>query len=143
MWEEIYEQDAADQSALLALMPPTGWFTSDRYGQEAAEAAWSVIQHAIKQPSLMKDALARMAPAASAGLVNPDDFGKLTDRIAMLESKPQTYGTQFVCVDHHWEVYSLIDPKHVDERRRALGMIETQEHVAAIVATYPPCFPPK
>ncbi|MEA2754353.1 MAG: hypothetical protein QOJ54_642, partial [Aliidongia sp.] len=79
MWSEIDEQDAANQSALLALMPPTGWFTADHYGSDAAEAAWNVIQHAIKQPSIMKDALARMAPAASAGLVNPDDFGRLAD----------------------------------------------------------------
>jgi hypothetical protein len=143
MWEEIDRQDAANQSALLALMPPTGWFTADRYGSEAAEAAWSVIQHANKQPAIMKDALARMTPAALAGLVNPDNFGRLADRVAMLDGEPQTYGTQFVCVNHRWEVYSLIDQEHVDERRRALGMTDTQEQDSARIAKYPPCYPPK
>ncbi|MGB8840686.1 MAG: DUF6624 domain-containing protein [Aliidongia sp.] len=143
MWEEINEQDAANQSVLLTLMPPTGWFTADRYGTEAAEAAWSVIQHAIKQPSIMKDALARMTPAALAGLVNPDDFGRLADRVAMLDGEPQSYGTQFVCADHRWGVYSLIDPEHVEERRHALGMTETQEQESARIAKYPPCYPPK
>jgi hypothetical protein len=143
MWAEIDQQDAANQSALLVLMPATGWFTADRVGPEGAEAAWNVVQHAIKQPALMKDALARMAPAASAGLVDPDDFGRLTDRVAMLDGQPQTYGTQFVCVDHHWQVYTLIDPDHVDERRHALGMTETQEHDVATITRRPPCFPPK
>jgi hypothetical protein len=143
MWAEIDQQDDANQSALLALMPATGWFPADRVGREAAEAAWNVVQHAIKRPALMKEALARMAPAAAAGLVDPDDFGMLTDRVAMLDGQPQIYGTQFVCVDHHWRVYALIDPDHVDERRHALGMTETQGQGVERIARRPPCFPPK
>lgn len=140
MWQEINAQDADNQAALVALMPQDGWFTSDRYGEQASRAAWSVVQHATDNIPLMQMALARMTPAVQAHLVAPDGYGMLYDRVAMLQDRPQTYGTQFKCVDHHWQLYSLLDPAHVEDRRRALGMIETAASEAARIATYPPCY---
>ncbi len=140
MWRELNAQDKADQLALAALMPARGWFTTDRYGPAASEAAWSVIQHATDNLPLMADALARMTPAARTHHVRPDDYGMLADRVVLLENKPQTYGTQFRCADHRWRLYKLRDPSGVDERRRALGMSETEEAEAARIATYPPCY---
>ena len=140
MWREIGAQDAQDQAALVALLPAEGWFTSDRVGAEAASAAWSVVQHATENLGLMQAVLERMTPAVGAGLVAADDYGKLFDRVAMLRGEPQTYGTQFKCVDHAWRRYPMLDPEHVEERRRALGMSGTAAEDAAVIATYPPCW---
>lgn len=140
MWREINAQDAEDQAALVALLPAQGWFTSDRVGEAASSAAWSVVQHATENLGLMQAVLARMTPAVEARLVAPDDYGKLFDRVAMLRGEPQTYGTQFKCVDHAWRRYEMLDPEHVEERRRALGMSKTAAEDAARIAAYPPCW---
>ena len=140
MWREIGAQDSEDQAALVALLPPQGWFTSDRVGADAASAAWSVVQHATGNLGLMQSVLERMTPAVAAGQVAADDYAKLLDRVAMLKGEPQTYGTQFKCVDHAWRRYAMLDPEHVEERRRALGMTETAAAEAAVIAAYPPCW---
>ena len=64
------------------------------------------------------------------------------DRVAMLEHRPQTYGTQFICTDHRWTLYQLMKPEDVDRRRAALGLSETEQQVRAQIASYPPCFVP-
>ncbi|MGI4978109.1 MAG: DUF6624 domain-containing protein, partial [Janthinobacterium lividum] len=140
MWREINAQDTEDQAALVALLPAQGWFTSDRVGEAASSAAWGVVQHATENLGLMQEVLARMTPAVEARLVAPDDYAKLFDRVAMLRGEPQTYGTQFKCVDHAWRRYPTLDPEHVEERRRALGMSGTAAEDAARIAAYPPCW---
>ena len=140
MWREIDAQDAEDQAALVALLPAQGWFTSDRVGEAASSAAWSVVQHATGNLELMQTVLERMTPAVGTGLVAADDYAKLLDRVAMLRGEPQTYGTQFKCVDHVWRQYPMLDPEHVEDRRRALGMRETAAGEAVVIAAYPPCW---
>ncbi len=140
LWREINAQDAADQEALVALLPAGGWFTSDRVGDAASTAAWEVVQHATENLPLMQGVLERMTPAVQARLVAPDDYGKLFDRVAMLQGRPQSYGTQFKCVDHAWTRYPMLDPEHVEDRRRALGMGATAAEDAARIAAYPPCW---
>ena len=140
MWHEINAQDAADQAALMAIMPATGWFTSDRYGAAASTAAWSVVQHATYNLPLMRTALGRIKRAERRHRVSADDYAKLLDRVAMLRHEPQAYGTQFTCVDHRWKLYDLADPAHVEQRRASLGMSETQHQETVRMASYPACF---
>ena len=75
-----------------------------------------------------------------AGLVAAEDYARLLDRVAMVRGEPQSYGTQFKCVDHAWKRYSMLDPEHVEDRRRVLGMRETAAGEAAVIAAYPPCW---
>jgi len=124
----------------VALMPQEGWFTSDLVGAAAASAAWSVVQHATENLGLMRTVLERMTPTVGAGVVAPDDYAKLFDRVAMLEERPQTYGTQFKYVDLAWKRYPMLNPENVEERRRALGMSGTAAEDAAVIGTYPPCY---
>ena len=141
-WSEIDAQDAADRATLEALLPQRGWFTVSAYGQVASEAAWSVVQHQTNDPSFMAAMLTRMEGPARRHDVDPHDFALLYDRVAMLEHRPQTYGSQFVCTDHRWTLYELSDPGQVDQRRKTLGLTETEKQVTARVASYAPCFIP-
>ena len=140
VWQEIDAQDAADRAALNELLPKAGWFTVPLYGKAASKAAWSVVQHQTGDAPFMAAMLARMAGPAHRNEVDSSDYALLFDRVAMLQNKEQTYGSQFVCVDHHWTLYKLADPADVDARRRNLGLVETEEQVKAKIATYAPCF---
>ncbi|MGI4747981.1 MAG: DUF6624 domain-containing protein [Janthinobacterium lividum] len=142
-WNEINAQDAADRAGLEALLPQQGWFTISSYGQAASDAAWSVVQHQTNDPPFMAAMLTRMEGPARRRDVNPRDFALLYDRVAMVENRPQTYGSQFVCTDHRWKLYKLNDPNQVDQRRKALGLTETEEQVEAEIASYAACFIPK
>ena len=142
VWNEINAQDAADRDALVSLLPQRGWFTISAYGKPASDAAWSVVQHQTDDPSFMAAMLRRMEGPAQHHDVDAYDYALLYDRVAMLAHRPQTYGSQFKCIDHHWTLYTLRNPAQVDERRERLGLVETEEQVKARIATYPPCFFP-
>ena len=139
-WREISAQDAADRAALNDLLPKAGWFTIPLYGEAASDAAWSVVQHQTDDAPFMAAMLARMEVPAHRHEIGPHNFALLVDRVAMLQNREQTYGSQFVCVDHHWTLYKLADPADVDARRRDLGLNETEGQVKARIATYAPCF---
>ncbi len=139
-WSEINAHDAEDRAALEALVPPTGWFTIPLYGKPASDAAWSIVQHQTGDVAFMAAMLARMEEPAHLHEVDPHDYALLVDRVAMLQDREQVYGSQFVCTDHLWTLCKLERPNEVDERRRALGLDQTEEQVAAQIATCPPCF---
>jgi hypothetical protein len=139
-WKEINKQDSYDRKALVALLPPRGWFTISRYGKAASEAAWSIVQHQTNDPAFMADMLARMTSAVKERQVDPGNYALLTDRVAMLQNRKQEYGSQFVCVDHHWSLYPLEDPASVDERRMAIGYNVTEAQTEARIASYAPCY---
>ena len=142
-WNEINAQDAADRAALEALLPQRGWFTVSAYGKAASHAAWSVVQHQTEDPAFMAAMLRRMDGPARRHDVDPHGFALLSDRVAMLEHRPQTYGSRFVCSDHRRTLYELGDPRQVDQRRQALDLTETEDQVKARLASYAPCFFPK
>lgn len=139
-WADINAHDSSDRAALEAILPATGWFTISKYGKAASDAAWSVVQHQTTDPGFMAAMLGRMEEAAERHDVDSYDYALLSDRVAMLQHKDQSFGSQFVCRDHHWIRYSLHDPDHVDDRRKALGLLETEEQIQARIATYPPCY---
>ncbi len=143
VWHEIDAQDAADRAALVRLLPEHGWFTISAYGKPASDAAWSVVQHQTDDPAFMAAMLERMRPAALKGDVEPTNYALLIDRVAMLQHRPQLYGSQFICRDHHWVLYTLQDPESVEARRMALHLPETEAQVEARIATYAPCYFPK
>ena len=143
IWREIDAQDAVDRAALVQMLPRYGWFTISSYGKSASEAAWSVVQHQTDDPAFMSTMLDRMRPAALKGDVDPSNYALLVDRVAMLQHRPQLYGSQFVCEDHHWALYELQNPEGVETRRMALHLPETEAQVKAKIATYAPCYFPK
>jgi hypothetical protein len=49
--------------------------------------------------------------------------------------RPQRYGSQFTWVAHRWTLYALDDAAHVEARRKALGMSETEAQATARIAT--------
>ncbi len=110
-----------------------GYPTVGKVGQEASEAAWLVIQHAIGQPAFMKKCALLLAEAVDARQANPLNLAYLTDRIAVLEGNPQHYGTQF-----DWDENGMISPNafddldNVDRRRKAIGLNTLEEQTALI-----------
>jgi hypothetical protein len=109
------------------MMPATGWFTRSKYGKRASDAAFLIVQHAVNDPDLMRDGLKRMTPFVGTGEIDDQQYALLYDRISLqFDYKPQRYGSQVVCRAGTWQPDTLEDPDHVDERRKAVGMRQTE-----------------
>jgi hypothetical protein len=118
--QAVHEENAAE---LTELIDSHGWPTIEQVGEDGAEAAWLVAQHAISLPAFCRRCLAELKRAAEAGGVPRWQPAYLQDRMRWLEGRPQLYGTSF-----DWDEQGLMspapieDPDEVDERRAVVGL---------------------
>jgi hypothetical protein len=136
MWAEITPIDEANQTALLAMLPPEGWFTISRYGKAGSTAAFLIIQHS--NVDLWRRFMPVLKDLAAKGEVRGGDYALMYDRLALHDHQPQLYGSQMTCKAGRYAPDNLADPEHVDERRAAIGMAPYKDYLA-MFANDPPC----
>ena len=96
-----------------------GWPTRSLVGEEAADAAWVLVQHADHDPAFQRRMLAVMEPHVASGEVKAKHYAYLWDRT----HDPQRYGTQGECVARGvWKPRPIEAPSQVDARRASVGM---------------------
>ncbi|QJB38124.1 hypothetical protein HF324_09745 [Chitinophaga oryzae] len=128
--EKLHNSNAA---ILNEIIDTIGYPTIQKVGKEASEAAWLVIQHAIGQPDFMKKCRGLLEKAVAGHQAEPWNLAYLTDRIAVLEGKPQLYGTQF-----DWDKNGKLSPNlfddldKVNERRKHIRLNTLEEQTTLI-----------
>lgn len=127
--QQVHRRNA---EGLLEIMRRHGWPGHSLVGEDGAEAAWLIAQHAIAEPDLQRRTLTLMKEAAQRGEAQLWQAAMLEDRIRMFEGRRQLYGTQF-----DWDEWGEMSPypeiedvERVDERRHAVGLGPLQEDVA-------------
>ncbi len=116
---------------MIEVIDAGGWPGASRVGQDGAEAAWLMVQHAIGEPELQRHALRLIQEAVQAGEAPAWQAAMLEDRIRMFEGRPQIYGTQLERgPDGRARPYMLEDPAGVEERRREVGLDPLQDVLA-------------
>jgi len=113
---------------LFELIDQYGWPGKTLVGEEGADAAWLIVQHDIGNPSLLRRSLSLLREAVAKGEAPALQLAMLTDRICVLEGKPQVYGTQYDW-DEHGEMSPcpIENPERVDELRESVGLIPLHE----------------
>ena len=107
-----------------------GWPGISLVGNEGAEAAWLVLQHAIGTPALQRKCLPILEKAAELGEASAAHVACLHDRICVFEGRHQRYGTQF-----DWDgsgalsPHPIEDPDRVDEYRESVGLGALSEKI--------------
>jgi hypothetical protein len=120
----------ANARALEAMLPG-GWPGRERAGEDGAEAAWRIVQHAIGLPAFQRRCLALIEAAITAGDAPAWQAAYLSDRIRTFEGRPQFYGTQFDWDDMgEMSPLPIEDEANVDARRLALGLPSLAEVTA-------------
>lgn len=120
---------------LTKIIDSIGYPTIDKVGKEASESAWLVIQHSIGQPEFMKKCAHLLKNAVLEKNANPINLAYLTDRIAVFEEQPQTFGTQF-----DWDENGEMSPQafdnlaSVNQRRQSIGLNSLEEQIKIIRA---------
>lgn len=124
-----------DKNAMILenIIDMIGYPVADKVGKEANEAAWLVIQHSIGRPKFMRKCARLLENEVKNKNADPQHFAYLSDRIAVLEGKPQLYGTQF-----DWDSSGLLNPDRFDdvskvnERRKSIGLNNVQDQTLVI-----------
>ncbi|HUQ06606.1 MAG TPA: DUF6624 domain-containing protein [Kofleriaceae bacterium] len=115
----------ANAMRLRELVAAHGWPGWSLVGDEAASAAWRIVQHAIGEPAFQREMLGVLAAAAETGEVDPAEVAMLDDRIRVFEGRPQRYGTQYDwndAADAMVPMGEVEEPDDVDARRAAVGL---------------------
>jgi hypothetical protein len=137
--------DAENTARMRAIVEQYGWPTKAMVGSDGASAAWLLVQHADRDPEFQARCLPLLQAAAERGEVPKSGMAFLTDRVLRASGKPQVYGTQYDSVhdadgkplrDAAGRIQYLpprvIDPGHLDERRRSVGLGPWAEYEATM-----------
>lgn len=112
--------DAETEAQVLKMVPPEGWFTRSKYGHEAANAAFQIIQHSsIENWRRFLPVIKRLV---AKGEASGESYALMYDRLAISEGRPQRYGSQLRCEGGKLAPYPLENPLRVEELRKQMGM---------------------
>ena len=106
--------DEARTERLRQLVTEHGWPVPALVGDDGAESAWLLAQHADHDVAFQQRCLALLERAAASIPSLRPHVAYLYDRVAVNEGRPQRYGTQF---DRPIEL-----PEGVDDRRAEMGL---------------------
>ena len=123
-----------DRNAFLLekIVTENGWPGRSRVGEEGAQAAWLILQHAIAHPELQRKCFLLLVEQVESGEISPIEMAMLEDRIRCFEGRPQRFGTQF-----DWDEKKQMSPLPLDdinlveERRRKIGLPPLNEEIVA------------
>jgi hypothetical protein len=120
----ILEIDSRHLGRLKQIVEQYGWPGKSLVGEDGANAAWLLVQHATQDPKFMKHCRSLMKRAVEKGEAAARDYAYLEDRVRLQDGKPQLYGTQFVQDSKgRLTLQPLKDPEEVDVRRRKMGLM--------------------
>lgn len=129
----VADIDRKTTSRLKEIVASRGWPGKTLVGEEAAHAAWLLIQHADADRDFQKQCLLLIEKAVAAGEATPADYAYLYDRVAVAEARPQRFGTQY---GKDGKPAPIENEAHVDQRRRAVGLGTMAEYDAQMRAMY-------
>ena len=116
--------------AFLSIWEEYGFPSLSKVGEEAYDAAFIIVQHAIDHPKILKKYRDELLKAAQEGEAKMMHYAYLSDRIAVFEGRPQTYAIQF-----DWDEEGFLspqgpyDPKAVNEKRAELGLNTIEDQI--------------
>lgn len=139
MWAPLMATDERLMAELLTMVPPEGWFLKSAYGEQAASAAFLIVQHSDLEN--WRRFVPVLEPLVAAGEVDGQSYGLMYDRLAQNEGRLQRYGTQVTCKAGKWVIdrENLEDPENADARRREMGFRWTLAEYEQVFANHPPC----
>lgn len=126
-WRRV---DRDNTAWLRDILDATGWPTIDRVGDDGAQAAWLLAQHADDDPEFQHRCLHDMTEEVERGQASPALLAYLVDRVAIHDGRPQTYGTQHQWCDGVATPLPIHDPERVDQRRADVGLPPLAESTA-------------
>lgn len=133
------EIDARNMARLEEIVKGHGWPGRSLVGEEAAKAAFLILQHS--DLARQQKYFPMLKAAAKRGEARPADAAMLEDRVLVRQGKPQLYGTQLHSgpeTGGKLVLSPIEDEEHVDERRIAVGLMPLGEYLKHFGLEYKP-----
>ncbi len=126
----------AHNRRMQALIEAHGWPRQSEVGEDGAEAAWLIVQHAVLAAGFQRACVPLLRAAVEAGEAPGWCLAYLEDRVRVGQGLPQRHGTQHETVDGVVRPLPVEDAATLNARRAALGMRSQQAHTAALQAEH-------
>jgi hypothetical protein len=130
-WQRIDEDNTRWLADLLA---SRGWPGRTLVGEEAAQAAWLLAQHADRDPIRQRAFLDALRAAVTQGEASAAHLAYLEDRVRVNAGQPQLYGTQFTGTRGRLRPHPIEDPARLDQRRAQAGLEPFADYEARMQA---------
>lgn len=130
LWEIKEELNKQNQMELNKLIEQKGWPKLSDVGNNAADAAFLIIQHG--PIALQKKYLPIIEKFYKEGEANGQSYALLYDRVQVADNKPQRYGSQikFNNLLEKYELFPLEDESRVEEWRKSVGLNSLADYAA-------------
>lgn len=130
--ENLGNVDQENTEFMKQTIEKHGWPGKSLVGEEAAAAAWLLVQHADHDPEFQAKSLDLVKEAFKKGDVTGQQVAYLTDRVLLKQGKKQVYGTQFVGNGPDAKPAPIEDEANVDARRKEVGLPPLEEYAKLI-----------
>jgi hypothetical protein len=130
----MVELDAKNLMWLKSLVRDKGIPTVDQVGESGVRWTWLLVQHASRGLQLQTSVLPLFVKRYEAGELSGDAVAKLTDRILVVQGKPQRFGTQFNWLSGQFEHYSAAEVAQIEAHRQELGLMPMSDYACMMNA---------
>ena len=125
--EEMTANDTANRERLKQIIAEHGFPTVSTVGQDGADTAFLIVQHADKDPEWQASMLPVLEELSKKGEASKGSVAYLTDRVLRAQGKPQRYGTQYYQEEGAGGTPQYVppvveDPANLDKRRMSMGL---------------------
>ncbi|MFS0691913.1 DUF6624 domain-containing protein [Streptomyces nitrosporeus] len=126
---DLVRVDADNTAWLKQAIAAHGWLGISLVGEQGADEAWLLVQHADRDLDLQRQVLGLLQDAVADGEALPRHLAYLTDRVRVATDEPQVYGTQYIkAPDGKLQPYTVAEPELLDARRAAMGLESAAEY---------------
>lgn len=141
IWLAIRKVDRDNTAWLKEVVGRDGWVDADKYGAEATDAAWLLVQHADQDPLFQFRILRELDPVVSPGKpkISKSRYALLRDRVMLKITGTQIYGSQLICKAGKWETFPIEHEASVDLRRAQMGLGPLKKYIEDFVRNVGKC----
>jgi len=127
----IIHFDKESLVTVTAIIEKYGWLGKSQVGYNGNKAIFFTIQHS--EIKYMDKYLPLLKKSARQGESDKGDVALMIDRIRVSYNKPQLYGTQYTYNEKEgkYNIYPIKDIKHVNKRRKSVGLNPLEESFEA------------
>lgn len=126
-WDRVSQITERNIKLLKDIINQIGWPNRKKVGTKAANSAWIIVQHADSDPDFQNECLTLMKKEGDS--VAKSEIAYLTDRVLVAKGKKQLYGTQFRENKKGLFLWSLENPRKLEELRMEMELEPFKEYL--------------
>ena len=138
MMAEMEALNSKHITNLRAWVQKLGWLGPNLVGEDGANAAFILIQHAAPKTQIAWYPLVELA--FKRHLFRPEDFAMFTDRVLLAKGKKQRYGTVAMSLEKWKDGVPILEPienpESIDHLRASVGLMPLAEYIEMLKKMY-------